>query len=88
MSKINHEKLNNPKKVFISRIIVKHLHMEMKDFKQCLKKGDCYEESIYRWLAKLYSQKKTVEYSVQVIYRARSLYMYQKFKKERCTGLA
>ena len=64
----------NHKKRFINDII-EALHMKMDTFIYNLAHNHPYELLLYLWIDKLYSKGKTSGEAVQVIYKARNIFL-------------
>ncbi len=59
------------------RYIVESLHMEIGNFMEALVSIDhgCYERIIYKWVLKLFQKGKTLEQTLEIIFRARGLFL-------------
>lgn len=68
---------------YMTYIIENSLHIDRDDFLCCVKNGDCYENTLYRWIIKLYKKGTPSNAAIQMLYRARFLYMYHTFKNAR-----
>lgn len=69
---------NNFQKNFISNIIINHLHIDINEFSKCIENGDFYESTLNKWVMKLYKKGNTPNNAIKIIYRARSIFMYQR----------
>lgn len=74
----NKKYYNNLQDNFLPYIVVNYLHIEINEFRECIKNGDCYESTINKWLIKLHKKGNTLDHAIQIIYRARSIFMYQR----------
>ncbi len=59
------------------KYIVQSLHMEVGSFMDALVSTEhgCYERIIYKWVLKLFQKDKTMDHTLDIIFRARSLFL-------------
>ena len=67
---------NNDKHMFMSDVL-KMLHIKTDIFLNNLANHHDYEMVIYLWIDKLFTKGKTSEEAVQIIYKARNIFMLQ-----------
>ncbi len=63
-------------------VILQALHLKFDQFIYNLAHREPYETIVYRWINKLYSQQKSSDQAIQLIYKARNVFLLDRCRPE------